>query len=138
MDVVASFHAECTSTAARDFQHVFGRRRGIIRRAAPGGGTRQSIFLDVDDAATRIDKEHIKWDERVHHPEGTRRNIREYKKHSGIWGQRSTCHQAMLPGLWRVRNLDGETGDFFLRVATGNPHLGAWQRRLRAEQQQET
>ena len=54
------------------------------------------------------------------------------------FGARRTFHQAALPGLRRVSDLDGETGDFFLRVAAGNPHLGAWQRRLRAEQQQET
>ena len=70
MYVVASFHTECTGAATGDFQHVFGRRCGIIRRAAPGGGTRQSIFLDVDDTVVRINKEHIEWDERVHHPEG--------------------------------------------------------------------
>src|SRR5215510_15209463 len=127
MYIVASFHAECTGAATGYFQHVFGRCCGVICRAAPRGGTRQSIFLDVDDAATRIDKEHIEWDEGVHHPEGTWGNIREYKKHAGIWGQRSTFHQAMLPGFRRVGDLDGETGDFFLRVATGNPHLGAWQ-----------
>src|SRR5262245_15960720 len=138
MYVIVTFDTKCTSPATGDFQHVFGRCCGAIRRAAPGSGTRQSIFLDVDDAVLRIDKEHIEWDERVHHPKGTRRNIREYKKHAGIRGQRSTFHQTMLPGLRRVRDLDGETGDFFLRVATGNPHLGAWQRRLRAEQQQET
>jgi hypothetical protein len=82
----------------------------------------------------RIDKEHIEWDERVHHPEGTRDNIWEYKQHPGIRGQRSTFHQAVLPGLWRVGDLDGETSDFLLRVAAGNPHLGAWQRRLGADQ----
>src|SRR5215471_5070122 len=126
MYVVASFDTQCTGAATRDFQHIFGRRRGVIRRAAPGGGTRQRIFLNVDDAMVRIDKEHIEWDEGVHHPEGTRGNIWEYKKHPGIRGQRSTFHQAVLPGLWRVGDLDGETGDFLLRVAAGNPHLGAW------------
>src|SRR6266704_444300 len=138
MYVVASLQTECTGAATGDFQHVFGRCCGVIRRAASGSGTRQSIFLDVDDAVVGIDKEHIEWDERVHHPEGTRDNIWEYKKHPGIRGQSSTFHQAVLPGLRRVGNLDGETGDFFLRVAAGNPYFGAWQRRLRAEQQQET
>src|SRR6266851_402939 len=138
MYVVASLHTECTGAATGDFQHVFGRCCGVIRRAAPGSGTWQSIFLDVDETVVRIDKEHIEWDERVHHPEGARSHVRKDKKHPGIRGQRSTFHQAVLPGLRRVGDLGGETGDFFLRVAAGNPHLGAWQRRLRAEQQQET
>src|SRR5215813_9926224 len=58
MYVVASLHTECTGAATRDFQHVFGWCGGVIRRAAPGGSTRQSIFLDIDDAVVRINKEH--------------------------------------------------------------------------------
>ena len=39
MYLIVPFNTECTGAATGDFQHVFGRCRRVIRRAAPGGGT---------------------------------------------------------------------------------------------------